>query len=59
MPDNSKAFSRINRSMLSMIHGTWRTQQITFVSGNNLTKVGSFEHQARLVSKTTRSGWIA
>ena len=45
--------------MLSMIHGTWRTQQITFASGNNLTKVGSFEHQARLVSKITRSGGIA
>ena len=36
--------------MLSMIHPTWRTQQITFACGNNLTKVGTFEHQARLVS---------
>jgi hypothetical protein len=29
MPDSSKAFSRMSRSMLSIIQGTWRTQQIT------------------------------
>jgi hypothetical protein len=30
---------------------------MTFVSGKSNAKVGSFEHQARFVSKTSFSGW--
>ncbi len=44
---------RTSRSMLSSTQDNWRTQAMTFASGNSVSSNGIRLHHSRLVSNTT------